>query len=63
MEPKEFRLNRKSALLTYPNVKQTIPYEDFQETLAKICAIKYIIVGQERHPLTNELHYHVYVEF
>ena len=65
MEPESnnFRLNRKSALLTYPNVSLDIPFERFEEVLSSISPIKRIVTGKEIHPTTGIPHYHVYVEW
>lgn len=51
MEPNKFRLNRKSALLTYPNVTENIDFEEIYDTLAKISDIKRCVIGRERHAI------------
>lgn len=60
---KIFRLNRKSALLTYANVTERLDFPLFKESLEKISPIKRIVVGRELHPLTRQDHYHVYIEW
>lgn len=62
-EPKVFRLNRKSALLTYPNVTQKLDFTDFKDVLQSIAPIKRIVVGREVHALTGEDHFHAYCEW
>lgn len=63
MEPNKFRLNRKSALLTYPNVTENIDFEEIYDTLAKISDIKRCVIGRERHAIGGQLHFHVFIEW
>lgn len=60
---KVFRLNRKSALLTYARVTQSICFQEFFDVLAAIGPLKRFVVGRELHPLSGETHFHVYAEW
>lgn len=53
IENSKFRLNRKSALLTYPNVDIDLTFEDFKTILGEIAPIKRIVVGRETHPISR----------
>lgn len=59
----QFRLNRKSALLTYPNVTERLDFSEFVTTMGDIAPIKRMVVGREQHPTTGQDHYHAYVEW
>lgn len=58
-----FRLNRKSALLTYANCTINVDFQEFHRVLALISPIKRIVIGREFHSLSGERHYHCYVEW
>lgn len=60
---KEFRFNRKSALLTYPNVTQNIDFTAFKDAMERIDKIKRLVVGREKHPTSGEYHFHAFVEW
>lgn len=59
----KFRLNRKSALLTYPNVTEHLDFSEFHSQMESIARIKRMVVGREQHPLTGQDHYHVFVQW
>jgi len=66
MEPQtdKFRFNRKSALLTYPNVTDPeLDFGHFHEKLAAIAPLKSLVVGRELHPLSGERHFHAFAEW
>lgn len=50
---KVFRLNRKSALLTYPNVTERLDFDQFPEVLEQIAKLRRLVVGREQHPSTG----------
>lgn len=50
---KVFRLNRKSALLTYAAAIEDPPFSRFFDRMADISPIKRFVVGREIHPISQ----------
>lgn len=63
VDTSKFRFNRKSALLTYPNVTEDLSFSDFFEQLASINPVKNCVIGRELHPISGERHFHAFVEW